>query len=221
MLKSFYNVELAKLVSKQIWNTFLYPVDVEPFLDLTIRRLDTCFQKYRNKHYSKDGNMIFSPYHSGQYSVFLYYLSNTIWRETNDENLCAVIYYLNKNLNSVDWYYEIELPNIFAVEHPLGSVMGRGKYSDHFLFYQGCTVGGSRKGGKINYPLLGNALTMYANSTILGNCNVGDNVVLSAGTQVINQDIPDNSLVFGSSPNLTIKARNALEVKEQFNIYWK
>jgi serine O-acetyltransferase len=42
---------------------------------------------------------------------------------------------------------------------------------------------------------------------ILGNSKIGNNVILGAGACVKDQDIPDNSMVFGSSPNLIIKKK--------------
>ena len=165
--------------------------------------------------------MLFSPYHSGQYSIFLYYLANTIWKETGNRELCSTIYYLNKCLNAVDWFYEIELPDIFDVEHPVGTVMGRGQYSNRFIFYQGCTVGGSINGGITYYPKMGEYLTMYANSTILGDCIIGANCVLAARALVKNQDVPPNSIVYGESPNLIIKEKNESEMRMFAEVAWK
>ena len=48
---------------------------------------------------------------------------------------------------------------------------------------------------------------MYANSSILGKCHIGKNVQIGAGALVKNQDVPDNSIVFGQSPNLIIKTK--------------
>lgn len=45
-------------------------------------------------------------------------------------NNAEKFYYLNKILNGVDIYYEVELPSIWWTEHPLGSVMGKAKYSN-------------------------------------------------------------------------------------------
>lgn len=59
------------------------------------------------------------------------------------------------------------------------------------------------------YAIIGKNVTMYANSSILGNCTVGDNVNIGAGAIVKNQDIPANSIVFGQSPNLIVKQKNA------------
>lgn len=138
--------------------------------------------------------------------IFLYYLSHEIYVNTQNSILCAKIYYLNKIMNSVDLFYAIELPQKFGAEHPLGSVMGRAKYSEGFFFYQGCTVGGTvGKNAEIYYPVLGENVQMFANSSILGRCEVGDNVKIGAGALVKNEDIPSDSIVFGQSPNLIIK----------------
>ena len=138
--------------------------------------------------------------------IFLYYLSHEIYIHEKSTALCDKLYYLNKIFNSVDLFYAIELPDKFGAEHPLGSVMGRAHYSDGFFFYQGCTVGGTHgKNGEIYYPQLGRNVQMFANSSILGKCQIGDNVKIGAGAVVKNEDIPSDSLVFGQSPNLIIK----------------
>ncbi len=72
------------------------------------------------------------------------------------------------------------------------------------MAYQNCTVGGN----KGFYPTLGKNFRMMSGSKILGESNVGDNVTLAANTYVKDTDIPDNSLVFGNSPNLIIKLRH-------------
>lgn len=138
--------------------------------------------------------------------IFLYYLSHEIYVNTQNSILCDKIYYLNKIMNGVDLFYAIELPQKFGAEHPLGSVMGWAKYSEVFFFYQGCTVGGTvGKNAKIYYPVLGENVQMFANSSILGRCKVGDNVKIGAGALVKNEDIPSDSIVFGQSSNLIIK----------------
>lgn len=148
----------------------------------------------------------FNPYHAIQYMTFLYYLSHDIYRNANVGQLCDKIYYLNKIFHAVDLFYAIDLPAHFGAEHPLGAVMGRAKYSNGFFFYQGCTVGGtSDNKGNLYYPHLGENVHMFSHSSILGNSIIGNNVNIGAGCIVKNQNIPDNSTVFGQSPNLIIK----------------
>jgi serine O-acetyltransferase len=129
----------------------------------------------------------------------------------------ALLYYLNKVLHSVDWYFEIMLPDIFSAEHSIGSVMGRAVYSDKFFFYQGCTVGGNNS----KYPVIGENVTMYSNSSILGNSKIGNNVILGAGCMVKDAVIPGNCLVFGQSPDLVIKEKTADYILAHSARFWK
>ena len=122
--------------------------------------------------------------------------------------MCDKVYALNRALSSVDLYYEVELPDVFTFDHPLGSVMGRAKYSDFFTFSQGCTIGNNHG----VYPRLGERVFMMSNSKVIGDCEVGDNVVIAANAYVKDQDIPSNSLVFGASPNLIIKENHKASV---------
>jgi len=186
---------------------------IESRFEYAISACKENFSHSENKYYVVDTEGAFScrfnPYHSVQYMTFLYYLSHDIYKNDNNGQLCDKIYYLNKILHSVDLFYAIELPAHFGAEHPLGSVMGRAKYSNGFFFFQGCTVGGTKdKEGKDHYPVLGENVRMYANSSILGRSHIGNNVQIGADALVKNQDIPDNCIVFGQSPNLIIKQKN-------------
>jgi serine O-acetyltransferase len=128
------------------------------------------------------------------------------------------IYYLNKIMNSVDWFYTTELPPRFYVEHPVGSVMGKAKYGQNFFFYQGCTVGVSYSiDGEVVKPTIGNNVLMLANSSILGDSAIGNNVILAANAVVLNEEVPGNSLVFGQSPNLVIKIKDESEIIERLS----
>ena len=183
---------------------------IESRFDTVLDMCEENFSHSENKYYFIElggAKMCrFNPYHSVQYMTFLYYLSHDIFKNTSLVQLCDKIYYLNKILHSVDLFYAIELPPHFGAEHPLGAVMGRAKYSDGFFFYQGCTVGGtSDKEGNLHYPIIGKNVHMFSNSSILGNSHVGNNVNIGAGCIVKNQDVPDNCIVFGESPNLIIK----------------
>ena len=173
--------------------------------ETVFKRCEINFSKNKNKYYSKSGEAYFNPCHSGQYTVFLYYFSNTVFKnESHHIRLADKIYYLNRIMNACDLFYEVELPEIFMLDHPLGSVMGRGKFGEYFAFSQNCTVGNNNN----IFPVIGKHVTMTANSMILGNSKIGNNVILGAGACVKDQNVPDDSFVFGSSPNLIIKKRS-------------
>lgn len=152
----------------------------------------------------------FSVYNSCHYAIFLYYLSNDLSKSRRD--IADVVYCLNKALNGFDVFHSIELPDVFNWEHPVGTVLGRAKYSNNFLVYQNCTVGGNFADGQIHYPVIGKNVTMFSYSCMLGKCTIGDNVIISSHAYLKDVDIPSNSIVFGSSPNLIIK-ENKLKLK--------
>lgn len=198
--------DLEKLLIKQISNLFLLNSRESDLIKKThpivLDRCEYCFSHSDNKYYWKDGVTYFNPFHSGQYSIFLYYFSNELWIQ-GDSPLADKIYFLNKALNACDLFYQVNLPRIFMLDHPVGSVMGRANYSDFFSFGQNCTVGNN----KGVYPTLGKHVRMCANSMIIGNCNIGDNVTLGANACVKDEDIEANTIVFGSSPNLILKKK--------------
>lgn len=181
---------------------------IEDCLEVVIPQCEYNFSHSENKYFStvKDGRRItrFDAFHSIQWMTLLYYLSHELYLRKS--NLCDKVYYLNKIMHSVDLFYAIELPQIWSAEHPLGTVMGRAKYSDGFFFYQGCTVGGTKdKDGNIYYPVIEENVRMYSNSSILGSCQIGKGAQIGAGAIVKNQDVPAGSVVFGQSPKLIIK----------------
>lgn len=78
--------------------------------------------------------------------------------------------------------------------------MGRAEHSDYFIFSKYFAVGNNK--GK--YPRLGRHVSMMSGSKILGDCRIGDHVIMSANSYVVDTDVPSNCIVFGSSPNITI-----------------
>ena len=206
--------KIIKLLNKQIKNVFFLSKHesniLKKYYDEVLKRCEKCFFQNPNKYYKKEINgrnddVYFNPYHSVQYMIFLYYFSNTLYYNTLEKELCDKIYYLNKMLNGVDIYPAVQLPSFFMAEHPVGSVIGRAKIGEGFMFFQNCTLGGIERDKKEIYPELGNNVIMYAGSSILGECIIGNNVNIGAGAIVKNQNIPENHTVFGVSPNLIIK----------------
>lgn len=201
---------LNKLIRHQIHNLFLLEKIEDDGLTRSLpealRRAKKCFSQSENKYYWKDGEVFFSTYHSGQYCIFLYFLAHQVFLDNSElRDLADKIYYLNKTLNGLDLYYEVEMPDAFHLDHPVGSVMGRAKYGENFTFAQQCTVGNN----KGIFPTIGNNVKMLSGSKIIGQCTIGDNVIVSANTYIKDTNIPENSLVFGSSPNLVIKERKS------------
>lgn len=199
---------LGGLVRHQVHNLFILDEVQDEALSRSLpealSKTEKCFSPSANKYYRKDGEVYFSIYHSGQYCIFLYFLSRQVFLDNPDlRELADKIYYLNKTLIGLDLYYEVEMPKVFHLDHPVGSVMGRASYGNGFTFSQLCTVGNNNG----VFPEIGKNVQMLSGSKILGRCKIGDNVVISANSYIKDTDIPANSLVFGSSPSLVIKPR--------------
>lgn len=198
---------LLNLVSLQVQNLFMAEsselVAIKNAFPEALKRSSHCFSASTNKYYWDNNELIFNPYHSGQYTIFLYFISNQIWKENPRlKQIADKIYYLNKLLNGLDIFYEVEMPSTFFLEHPVGSVLGRAKYGEKFSFSQNCTVGNNHG----IYPTIGKNVTMHSGSKILGECQIGDNAVISANSYIKDQNVPEGVLVFGASPKLVFKS---------------
>ena len=91
--------------------------------------------------------------------------------------------------------------------HLPGIVIGDGAViGDNCKLFQGVLIGQSK--GK--FPVIGNNVTLCANSCIIGNVKIGDNVIILANS-VVTKDIPDNSIAAGV-PAVVIKEKGNIEV---------
>lgn len=202
--------ELSELVKKQIDHLFLLrkgaeATHLEVCIDQALLRTEYCFKHTTNKYYQQDEEAYFNPFHSGQYCVFLYFLSHTIFHsDPKHRSLADRVYFLNKSLNAIDLFYEVKMPDIFFLDHPVGTVLGRAEFGDYFSFSQNCTIGNN----KGIYPMIGRNVKLLSGAKLIGNSTIGDNVILSSNTYVKDTDIPSCSIVFGSSPNLIIKSKD-------------
>ena len=119
-------------------------------------------------------------------------------------------------MNSIDLYYDIDLPSIFHLQHPMGTILGRAKYGQFLSVAQGVTVGKN----KMKTAKFGDFVTLYPQSMVIGNSIIGNNVIISAGTIVKDAIIPDNSIVFGISPNLIIKEKSKKDIYNIIRDRW-
>lgn len=207
------------LLFKQLDSLFFFTVEERALIETLADKINQRFlyncSNLKTKYYL-DLSLI-SPYHSGQYTMFLYFAANTIFKENGRAEICDKIYNLLKIISGADIYYEVNLPDIFMFDHPTGTVLGRAAYGNGFVFSQGCTVGNN----KGIYPVIGEFVIMNSNSKIIGNCKIGNNVILSANTFVKDTDIPPYSLVFGGDKNLIIKPLTVEKAKTYFDSIFK
>ena len=222
-MKCEYDMEqIAMLVEKQIgvyWN-FRPGGGIKCSMQKTLKRLEINLGRCRSKYCREGDDVVFHMEHTVSYAIFLYLLSNQLYLDGFEET-AGYVYYLNKIMHAVDWFYAADLPEYFLAEHPLSSVLGRAGYGNYFFIYQGVTVGGNRKKGRIYYPKIGEKVVLYSDSKILGDSRIGNNVVVAANTYIKDAIIPDNCIVFGCTPNLVIKRKTEAEMRDMFDGFWR
>lgn len=138
---------------------------------------------------------------SGEFATFLYYLSKLLTDDPEQLENATRLFLLNKALNGIDLFHEVEMPDYFLIGHTVGMVFAKATYGDYCIFHQGCTVG--RSG--IDRPTLGRGVILYPNASVIGRCEIGDNTVLTPGVQMVNRDSPGNCLVFQTGGTLQFK----------------
>lgn len=205
-MKTALSVEqLAAYVARQVSSLFpdreVRGAELRRPVETALARLAQALGGMTDKYLPAGSERAFNHRNTDHYAMFLYLVSNSVFREGGTPELAEKAYALNKALHALDLYYEVALPDIFFFQHPVGTVLGRARYSNYFAVYQRCTIGGKDR----VYPEIGEGVVMYGGSAIIGKCRIGNNVWLSTGTVVLQQDVPDNSVVFGQSPSLTIK----------------
>ena len=203
------SINLKKYVAHQLDTNFpVYGVKTEfknIHLDTAIARAEYCFSRVATYSSAK-----VDPFHSGKYSTFLYLLANTIYASDGQNETATRLFLLNKMLNGIDLFYDIEMPSVFLIGHTVGMVFAKAEYGDFCVFHQGCTVGRNFE----DRPSLGEGVIMYPNSSVIGRCVIGNNTVISPGVQIVNRSIPGDCMVFmGKDGDLIFKDLNELFVK--------
>lgn len=191
--------ELSAYVARQLTSFYPDGLDVDAsevlsaHMDVTLTRLGRCINEVR--WWTPDK---FDHLHSTQYTLFLYYLSNTVWKATGNCTLCAKLFGLNKALNGIDLFYEIEMPEVFFIGHSVGIVFAKATYGNHLVVYQNSTVGKNHGVA----PVLGDGVVMYPGTAIIGRCDVGAGTVLSQGVSLINTNTPGACTVYSGQQGI-------------------
>lgn len=84
----------------------------------------------------------------------------------------------------------------FAVHNFSGIFLPRTKVGDNFIVFQGVTVGHLRGSGGTKPPRIGSNVLLAAGAKVLGDVQLGSNIVVGANSLVVN-NVPDNCTVVG------------------------
>lgn len=77
------------------------------------------------------------------------------------------------------------------------------------MITHGVTIGRDVRGKRRGVPKIGNRVAIRANSTVVGNITIGDDVVIAPNT-FVNFDVPSDSIVIGNPAKVIQKNDAAL-----------
>ncbi|MBN1574477.1 MAG: serine acetyltransferase [Deltaproteobacteria bacterium] len=198
--------ELTEYLARQLNNFFpdrneVKPMELSSPIKSTLERIEYCFSNIHSKYFFDGKDTIFNHLCSDQYSMFLYMLSSSLYKQKETPHLSEKVYCLNKALHAIDVYYEVELPDIFMFTHCVGTVIGRAKYADYLIIAQNCTIGNNHG----IYPAFEGRVFLFPRSSVIGESTIGGNTLVSADTYICDQDVEGDCIVSGRSPNLEIR----------------
>lgn len=176
--------------------------DLLPFVSRALDELVSSSSQIRDSYYSasalKTGSGL---YHSDILANLILRSASHLYQSGNvaESDLLAKA---NKLLHGIDFFPRNPIPDVFMLVHPVGSVIGRITLPTLSVIYQGVSVGARLPNeDEYSYPRFSGPVVLFANSSVFGNCLVGENVVFGAGSMIIECDIPDDSVVVGQFPN--------------------
>jgi serine O-acetyltransferase len=177
--------------------------DLSPAARGALARVEHCFPNLANRYFFDGSQACFDHLHGDQYAMWLYFLARELHLAGGPPSACKKLFLLNKSLHGCDIFFEVELPSVFLLVHPLGTVLGRARYGERLVVYQRCSVGSNRGA----YPEIGSGVTMHPGSAVLGRARIGDGSTIAAESLVLDREVPAASLYIGSPRDCTIVPR--------------
>ena len=107
-------------------------------------------------------------------------------------------------------YYR-HLSAVYGIDLRIGTSVGQGlcfahvgtivihpqvKIGNNCLIFQGCTIGAILRPEKVELPVIGNNVTIFAGAKVIGDVHIGNNAVIAANA-VVTKDVLDGEVVGG------------------------
>ncbi|RNC63105.1 MAG: Serine acetyltransferase [Candidatus Dichloromethanomonas elyunquensis] len=110
-----------------------------------------------------------------------------------------------------------KIGNRVFIDHGHGTVIGEtAEIGDDVTIYQGVTLGGTGKQKGKRHPTIGNNVVISAGAQVLGAIVIGDNSKVGAGSVVL-QDVPPNCTVVGIPGRVKVKKEPAKGIDLEHN----
>ncbi|MDY0346731.1 MAG: serine O-acetyltransferase EpsC [Acholeplasma sp.] len=131
--------------------------------------------------------------------ALMYYRVAHFFNQIKWTGLARIISNMGRTFTNIDIHPGAQIGKGLFIDHGAGVVIGQtAVIKDNVVIFHGVTLGSnSVKSTGNRHPNIGNNVTIYANSVLVGNITIGDNSIIGANSMV-KQDIPNNSVVVGN-----------------------
>ena len=205
-------------LQKCVINDYPYPIEWDDSILMPI--FENVYNDVLQQH-----SLVNSPYYADSnggkiclnfldhYVILAYRFAHALWKN-GETKYAEAVYYSMRVRCSIDLFYTTEIGPYFFPTHALGTVIdSHVRYGKLFKVYDGVHIGPYNivglKPQEWEHPVIGDNVTLLNGAKVFGKTVIGNNVIVSTNTVIINEEIPDNCIVSGSSPNLFFKRLKA------------
>jgi serine O-acetyltransferase len=167
----------------------------------------------KNKWFSKNKRGLFDLGFLDHFLCLCYRFSNEIHNNELSDDLSKAIYYSSRIRCSCDIFYKTQIGEYFMPVHPIGTIITpHSIYGKGLVLYEHVHIAPyevlSEDPTKYKRPTIGDGVIIYGYSKILGNSAIGNNVIISMGATIINENIPPNTIVMQEGGKLILLKNN-------------
>lgn len=160
--------------------------------------------QYRNKNASTTEVWDNIRSNMGYLPVFLYRLGSELYAADPSDSRWRSLHWIMKELCACEIYFSNKIDVGFEVVHAVGVVIGsRNKIGKGFRIYQNSTIG--HRVGANNGCVIGDNVTVFAGSQILGDLNIAANTIVGANSLLL-KDTQENGVYVGSPATMVSKS---------------
>ena len=131
----------------------------------------------------------------GLHAVWSYRIAHILW-ERDFTFAARFLSQLTRALTGVEIHPAADIGRRLFIDHGAGVVIGEtAEIGDDVLMYHGTTLGGASMQRTKRHPTLEDGVTVGANATLLGAITVGENASVGAGSVVVDDVAPGQTVV--------------------------
>ena len=184
--------------------------------------------KIKDIYYSSHAKGIIDLSFTDHFLILCHRLSFILSKKKKYIELANAIFYSAKIRTGCNIFYKVKIDKYFVPMHPFGTVISHhAKYGKGLQLYHNVTIGPYRLEDPVRSSFLGpakrktllkigNWVIILAHTKIMGKSTIGDNVILGAGTTIIDKNVPSNTTVINSEKGDTVFMPNKNNNKKKF-----